>query len=218
MAPACMQAALGEEDLAAQLTAAGVEFVVSSRPRATRALKHSIHAAWDWCRRFLRAAAAQPWRHEHRVRALEPPAHMLPASCCHAPQTVACSDDSISASGAMAQAKEGKAQVVVVCSSVAEADDSTDAGLAAEVAQVAAIQQAVNEAGLDHVFMYASVPKALPEPGSDGKRRSLLQATFSGFGMYTTCGPLCQVGAATLQRHASCCSPCRTCDRGWLSC
>lgn len=94
---------------------------------------------------------------------------------------------------ALAEGSSNKLHVVLVCSHLDDALKGTNAGLAAEVEQIMTVQVAVDEARLNHAFVYVTEPK--PESGlqsSSGQRRSLM-ATLTGFGPYTACGPLCQV-------------------------
>ncbi|KXZ54202.1 hypothetical protein GPECTOR_5g296 [Gonium pectorale] len=88
-----------------------------------------------------------------------------------------------------------ESRVVLVCASVQDAED----GLAAEIEQLRAVQAAVEETGVAHVMLYASqgAADAAAEPAG-GKRRSLL-ATYTGFGPYTVCGPLCQTQVRWLE-------------------
>ncbi|GFR47584.1 hypothetical protein Agub_g9316 [Astrephomene gubernaculifera] len=117
---------------------------------------------------------------------------------CAAPSTDLAAD----VAAALAKGDNTRSRVVVVCSGVESAQGNTNAGLAAEVEQLKAVQTAVEAAGANHVFVYAS--QATPEPvtlaSAGAKRRSLQQAvTYTGFGPYQECGPLCKTQVRWLE-------------------
>ena len=110
-------------------------------------------------------------------------------------------------SARLQRVKDGAVEVLLVCSNIEPAVDGADSGLQQEVQQLKAVQAAVEAAGVSHVFVYANQPlHQAEELGS--KRRSLL--SYTGFGSYTVCGPLCQV------RHAF--SPCELKHRAHACC
>ncbi|GIL91291.1 hypothetical protein Vretimale_10003 [Volvox reticuliferus] len=85
--------------------------------------------------------------------------------------------------------------VVLVCSHVEDALKGTNAGLEAEVEQLKAVQAAVVEADVNHMFVYAT--EAKPQTGllaAGNKRRSLLQESDP-----MACGPLCQTQVRWLE-------------------
>ncbi|PNH08631.1 hypothetical protein TSOC_004784 [Tetrabaena socialis] len=116
-------------------------------------------------------------------------------------EVVGCSVPStdLKADVAAALAKRNGAQlnVVIVCSHTEPAQENTNAGLALEVEQLKEVQAAVEEAGVGHVFVYGSQTKG-QAPLQGGKRRALM-SSFTGFGPYTVCGPLCQTQVRWLE-------------------
>lgn len=107
-------------------------------------------------------------------------------------QAVNCGQSEDVAAGvrsALKGAAAGSPRVVLVCAS-AQPEHSA-ANLKVELAQLAAVQQAVAEQASEALFIYtAQAPQQV-----SAQRRSML--TYKGFGPYQVCGPLCKVRGAT---------------------
>ncbi len=121
-------------------------------------------------------------------------------------QAVGCFSEStdVAADVQRAVSLDQSLEVLLVCAPPAQG--SRSAALEAEVALVDSVQSAVQKAQKNALYVYANQPTLRPS-----KRRSMQAAggdTLSGFGSYTTCGPLCKVGLmAPLLRVDSARSP-----------
>ena len=101
------------------------------------------------------------------------------------------------ASEVTAALASGQTKALIVCSQVGLSADHTTAGLISELDQLEAVQQAVQLAQQDFLFVYLSVPQ-----GQGIIRRRMqspaANSNVTGFGNYTVCGILCQVYVAPL--------------------
>jgi hypothetical protein len=113
---------------------------------------------------------------------------MLQVVGCAAPSA----DLKADVAAALAKSSSSQLRAILVCSHLEDAQAATNAGLSLEVEQLKAVQEAVQEAGGDHVLVYASQAKPENALADNSRRRSLL-TTFTDFGSYTACGQLCKV-------------------------
>ncbi|EFJ44156.1 hypothetical protein VOLCADRAFT_106533 [Volvox carteri f. nagariensis] len=114
---------------------------------------------------------------------------------CSGPST----DIKLDVAAALAKGSNAKLHVVLVCSQIEDAQKGTNAGLSSEVEQLMAVQAAVKEANVNHVLVYATETMPTTDLLANGSKRRSLLAPLTGFGPYTTCGPLCQTQVRWLE-------------------
>ncbi len=185
-------------------------FVASFSPAARRAAR-CCRSSGKSCRPATlasRCAAAPASLEEQRCTA-----------CCSLTLTLHCAAQAVGCDGAVTEDLAGEVaravesdrglQALLVCASTTSLQSSSVA-LQAEVDQLQAVQAAaLRAAGADKhvVFVYANQPFAASRALQARRRmQSTSNVTFSGFGPYTECGPMCIVspsgaGRARLYRY-----------------